>query len=172
MIYVIIMVKAIVLYNSRGGNTRKVAMKIAEGVGCEAIDNKHIPDLKDYDLVIVGSWCLAGRISFSGARYLRKLHRKHISEKKIALFFTSGAPDDINPMTEDKIPKTIKECMWEWMEKILQKNNDVTILEDRFYAKGALRMFKKGKPKHYIGHPSEEELTQAKEFGEKLRSQF
>ena len=170
MINMIIMVKAIVLYNSRGGNTRKIAMKIADGLGCESYDNRHIPDLHEYDLIVVGSWCIAGRISFKGARFLRKLHRKHVSEKNFALFFTSSAPDDINPM--NKIPKTIKDCMWEKMKSILQKNSDVNILEDRFYSKGALRLFSFSKPMDQIGHPSEDELAQAKAFGEKLRSQF
>ncbi|NHK32891.1 MAG: hypothetical protein FK730_16205, partial [Asgard group archaeon] len=112
------MVKAIVLYNSRGGNTKKVAMKIAEGLGAECRSNWHVPNLKEFDLVVVGSWVIMGRISFTGARYLRRLRRKSIAGKKVALFFTSGAPDNINPFTEKTDnPKTIKELMFSSMEK-------------------------------------------------------
>lgn len=164
------MVKAIVLYNSRSGNTKKVALKIAEGLEVEFRDKRNIPDLIDYDLIVVGSWVIMGRISFGGARYLKKLHRKNIAGKEVALFFTSGAPDDIHPMTEKKVPKKIKEVMFESMEKILTKKQQVTILPERFYCIGAIRIF--GKEKENIGHPTDEELMQAKAFGEKLKKQL
>ncbi|MCG3221492.1 MAG: hypothetical protein H7641_08935 [Candidatus Heimdallarchaeota archaeon] len=167
------MVKALVLYNSRGGNTKQVAMKIAEGLGTECRNNKKIPDLKEYDLIIVGSWVIMGRISFAGARYLRKLKRKGIEGRKVALFFTSGAPDDIHPMTERKgTPKKIKEVMFETMERILTKKNKINILSERFYCKGAIRITKHGEVKDNVGHPTEEELAQAKAFGEQLKNQF
>lgn len=160
------MAKAIVLYNSRSGNTRKVAMQIAEGLGVESRDKKNIPDLKDYDLVVLGSWVIMGRISFGGARYLRKVQRK-IASKKIALFFTSAGPDEIHWKTENKVPRTIKEIMFESMEKIVNKKQNVTILPERFYCTGAIRMF--GKDRDKIGHPTDEELEQAKAFGEQLK---
>ncbi|NPD88018.1 MAG: hypothetical protein HGN29_04805 [Asgard group archaeon] len=167
------MVKAIVLYNSRGGNTKQVAMKIAEGLGVECRNNKKIPDLKEYDLIVVGSWVIMGRISFAGARFLRKLRRKSIEGKKISLFFTSGGPDEIHPFTERKgNPRKIKEIMFETMEEILNKKNLVTILPDRYYCKGAIRLTKHGEVKDNVGHPTEEELAQAKTFGEQLKKQF
>jgi flavodoxin len=161
--------KAVVLYNSRGGNTEKVAKQIAEGLGAECYNHKNIPNLASYELVVVGSWVMMGRISFAGARYLRKLQRKNIEGKKVALFFTSGAPEELNPMTKQKNPRLIKDIMFDSMEKILTKNNPGAILQDRFYAKGATRIFKRGAPKEPIGHPSEEELAQARAFGELLR---
>jgi len=164
------MSKAIVLYNSRTGNTKKVAMKIAEGLGAASYDHKHIPNLNEYDLVVVGSWVIMGRISFAGARYLRRLQRKKLTDKKVALFFTSGSPDEIHPFTEkNETPKTIKELMFERMEKILVKNPNITILQDRFCCKGAIKMTKGGEVKDNIGHPTEEELAQAKAFGEQLK---
>jgi flavodoxin len=166
------MVKAIVLYNSRAGSTRKIAMKIAEGLESDVFDKKNVPDLSPYDLIVVGSWCMAGMLA--GANLFRKLHKRNISGKKVALFFTSGNPDIVNPMTEKEgqTPKTIKECMWEKMEKILMKNDDVTILEERFYTKGEVHISKKKPPKANEGHPTEEELAQAKAFGERLRKKY
>ena len=164
------MVKAIVLYNSRGGNTKKVAMKIAEGLGVECKDHRHIPDLKDYDLVVVGTWIIMGRISFAGARYLRKLQRRNLAGKKVALFMTSGGPDEINPFTEkDPEPKTIKEVAFNQMEKNLKRSEGIEILQERFVCKGAIRMWKNAEPKDLIGHPSDEELAEAKAFGERLK---
>jgi len=167
------MVKAIVLYNSRTGSTEKVAKKIAEGLGAEYRSNKNIPDLMEYDLVVTGSWVIMGMLSFTGKRYLRKLRRKNIAGKKIALFFTSGSPDDIHPFTESSDnPKTVKQMMFESMEKILVKNKDVTILQDRFYCKGIVKMTKKGEVKANPDSPTEEDLAQAKAYGEQLKKQL
>jgi len=58
------------------------------------------------------------------------------------------------------------------MEENLTKNAVVTILPDRFYCMGAIRTFKNSEPQDSIGHPSEEELQQAKNFGEQLKKQF
>lgn len=160
---------AVVLYNSRGGNTEKVARKIAEGLGAESFNHKNIPNLDKYELLVVGSWVIMGRISFAGARYLKKLTRKNNEGKKVVLFFTSGAPDERNPMGDQNNPRLIKEIMFDSMEKILTKTHTgITILQDRFYVKGATRVFKRGKPQEPRGHPSEEELAQAYEFGRLL----
>ncbi len=100
------------------------------------------------------------------------MRRKNINGKKIALFFTSGAPDEINPMTEETNPRLIKDIMFEAMEKIFTKNNIVSILSDRFHSKGSVRIFKSGKPKEPSGHPSDGEISQAKAFGELLKQKI
>jgi len=161
------MVKAIVLYNSKGGNTKKVAEKIAEGLGTETKSNKELPDLTEYDLVVLGSWMIMGRISFAGSRYLRKLKRKGIEGKKVALFFTSGGPDENYPFGDQTNPRKINEVMFEKMENIITKNKQVTIIPERFYCKGAIRMM--GEIKDNEGYPTDEDLEQARLFGEKLK---
>ena len=54
------------------------------------------------------------------------------------------------------------------MENILTRDKQVTILEERFYCKGAVRMG--GEIKANEGHPTEEDLESAKEFGIKLKN--
>lgn len=143
-------------------------MKIAEGLETETKSNKELPDLTEYDLVVTGSWVIMGRISFAGARYLRKLKRKGIAGKKVALFFTSGGPEDDHPFSEDKEnPKKIKEVMFEKMEAIISRNEDVTIFPERFYCMGAVRMM--GKIKGNEGHPTDDDLEQARLFGVQLK---
>lgn len=159
------MVKAVVLYNSRTGNTKKVAKKIAEGLGVESFDKKKIPDLQDFELVVLGSWVIMGRISFGGARYLRRI-RKKLANKKVALFFTSAGPDEIHWKTEKTVPRTIGELMFESMERIINQNQNVTVLQERFYCKGYIKF---GGQEDNIGHPTDEELEQAKAFGEQLK---
>ena len=161
--------KAIVIYNSRTGNTKKVAMKIAEGLGAESASLGKIPKLEEYNLIVVGSWVMMGRISFGGARLLRRLKMKGLKGKKIALFFTSGKPDEIHPFTKDtENPKTIFDIMFTSMEKRLS-GKDVIILENRFFSSGETRMFKNSDPMDPIGHPDDKELAQAFAFGEQLK---
>ncbi len=165
------MIKAIVLYNSRGGNTKEVAEKIAEGLGADIKDNKNIPDLNEYDLVVVGSWMMMGRISIGGSRYLKKLKKRGIEGKKVALFFTSGGPEEVHWKTENsEHPRKLKEIMFEQMEAILTRNKQVTILQERYYCKGAVRMG--GEVKDNEGCPTEEDLERAKLFGEQLKEKL
>ena len=160
------MVKAIVLYNSHTGNTKKVAEKIAEGLGVESRDKKNIPDLQDFDLVALGSWVIMGRISFGGARYLRRI-RKKLAGKKVALFFTSAGPDEDHWKKEDgSKPRKIKDVMFKQMERIVNKHGNVSILSERFYCKGYIKF---GGQEDNIGHPTDEDLEKAKEFGGQLR---
>jgi flavodoxin len=164
------MLKTIVIYNSRGGNTKKVAEKIAEGLGVECFNQRNIPkNIEKYDFLILGTWPMMFKVRGAGRRYLKKLGKKNLEGKKVAFFFTSGGPDENLPNTEDN-PKKIKEMVFETMEELVNASGKVSILEDRFYSKGAIRMM--GKIVDNEGHPTEEELNQAKEFGEMLKSKF
>jgi flavodoxin len=164
------MAKSVVLYNSKGGNTKKVAEKIAEGLEADIFDNKNIPDLSEYNLVVVGSWMMAGMISFGGSRYLKKLKKKGIEGKKIAMFYTGGEPEDVHWKDKEQgveNPRKLHEIMFEKMETILSKHKEVTILDERFYCKGAVRMG--GDIKSNEGCPTEEDLEKAKQYGIKLK---
>ncbi len=165
------MVNAIVIYNSRGGNTRQVAEKIAEGLGVDCVNQKNIPkNLDEYDLLVLGTWPWMFKVRSKGKRWLTKLGKQKIDGKKVALFFTSAGPDEVIPSKEETKPKLIKEMVFETMENLVNAENKVTILEERFYCMGALRMF--GKIMSNEGHPTEEELNQAKVFGEILKAKF
>lgn len=85
------MVKAIVIYNSRGGNTRKVAEKIAEGLEVECVNHKNIPqNIENYDLLVLGTWSMMFKIRGKSKRWLTKFSKKIIEDKKVTLFFTSA----------------------------------------------------------------------------------
>lgn len=164
------MTKAVVLFNSKGGNTRKVAEKIAEGLEADIFDNKSIPNLSSYNLVVVGSWMMAGMISFAGSRYLKKLKKRGIEGKKVAMFYTGGDPEDVHWKDKEQQlenPRKLHEIMFGKMEAILTKDKQVSILDEKFYCKGAVRMG--GEIKANEGHPTAEDLEQAKLFGEQLK---
>jgi flavodoxin len=165
------MAKAIVLYNSKGGNTELVAKHIAEGLEADIGNNKKVPNLDAYDLIVVGSWMIMGKLSSPGKKILKKVTAKISTKKKVALFFTSGDPEVIHPFTEKTPePKLQKDVMFEKMEEILSKNDKITIFEERFYCKGAIRIF--GKITDGEGHPTPEKLNEAKNFGILLKKKL
>ncbi|MBN2154642.1 MAG: hypothetical protein JW776_01180 [Candidatus Lokiarchaeota archaeon] len=162
------MVNAIVLYNSKSGNTKAVGLKIAEGLGCEAYDKKNCPkDFSRYDLVVAGSWMAAGMLM--GANMFKKIAKNYSG--KVALFFTSGGPEEEYPFgkEEGKPPKFIKDIMWEKMESKLRKNPNIEILVERYCCKGDIK-FEKKKPDYVRKHPSDEDLQNAKTFGQSLKT--
>ncbi|MBN1389453.1 MAG: hypothetical protein JXA22_02310 [Candidatus Thermoplasmatota archaeon] len=86
--------KGIILYMSKHGSTRQYADWISEETGFPAIDLKKDkrPDLKDIDVVIIGSWILSGRMvahEWIGKNW----HR--IEKKNVIVFSVScDVPDE------------------------------------------------------------------------------
>lgn len=83
------MVKTIVLYSSRTGNTKKVAEAICSVLpkGTNCIDIKNSPeDLESYDCIFMGFWIDKGTADSLAAEQIKKLHNPYI-----ALFATLGA---------------------------------------------------------------------------------
>ncbi len=103
-------------------------------------------------------------------RWLTKLSKKKINGKKVALFFTSAGPEEVIPGTQETNPKLIKKMVFETMENIINREKKVSTLDDRFYCKGAFRMM--CKIMNNEGHPTDEELEQARAFGEMLKDKF
>ncbi len=137
----------------------------------EYVNQKNIPEnIEDYDLLVIGTWPMMFKVRGKSKRWLTKFSKKKIDDKKVALFFTSAGPDEVIPSTQETNPKLIKEMVFETMENIINRENKVAILDDRFYCKGALRMM--GKIMNNEGHPTDEELEQAKAFGEMLKDKF
>lgn len=159
------MSKSIVIYNSRGGNTEKVASSIAEGLETEAVNSDQIPDLSDYNLIVVGTWVAGGKPSGGGKEYLSKLDSEQLKDKKMVLFFTAGGVDN-SPNASANIKKTMEQVFAEMEEFVKDK---AEVVEERLAIRGAFRLFRFGPGLFSRGHPNEEELQHAKEFGESLK---
>ncbi len=110
--------KAIVIYNTRSGNTKKVATKIAEGLGAELVSYKEIPDLKKYDLMVFGTWLIMSTISPAGKKFMKKLDSAAIKGKNVALFITAGGPE--LPMKKKVTEILQKDIAFTRMEEILE----------------------------------------------------
>lgn len=80
--------KAIVVYSSQSGNTKKLAEAVKEAMppGTELYPVDQAPDPDGYDLVALGFWFQAGSPDPKSAAYLPKL-----KGQKLFLFATHGA---------------------------------------------------------------------------------
>lgn len=136
--------KTVVVYFSRGGNTRKVAEAISKELEITPIDvKKEKPNVDDADLLIVGSGTYVGKPGKEMVAFLENLSSV---EGKKAACFSSCAGD---------ASKTLAA-----MKDILIKKGYSIV--DCFSCFGKFSGIVKR------GHPTEEELTQAREFARKL----
>lgn len=137
----------LVVYFSRGGKTRKVAKAISNEIGCEAVDvKKGIPDCSAVDLLIVGSGTYGGKPGKELLRFLNNL--QPTINRKAAIFATSVGPD----------PKSISV-----MREALETKGYEVI--SSFDCRGKLLLWSRG-------HPTEDDLTNAKVFASKLKNKI
>ncbi|MGN0498974.1 MAG: flavodoxin domain-containing protein [Acutalibacteraceae bacterium] len=112
--------KTIVIYNSRTGFTKQYAQWIAQELQCDSVSFQRVDEISlgDFDTIIFGSWCHAGRI--------KKLNWVFEELKKDAnknyVVFAVGA----SPMNSPDAQKT--------MEQNIPKNSIVK----SFYLQGGL----------------------------------
>jgi len=132
------------IYSSRGGSTRKVAQAMAEELEITPIDvKKETPDVSDVDLLIVGSGTYGGK---PGKKMVKFLVTLDATTNKQVAFFSTCAGDATTTLA------AMKEIM---------ANKGYT-LGDCFSCFGKFTLIKRG-------HPTKEELNQAKEFARNLK---
>ncbi|MEA2069721.1 MAG: flavodoxin family protein [Asgard group archaeon] len=159
------MKKAVVLYNSRGGNTKKVAHSIAKGLDADIFSVRKVPNLEKYNMLVIGTWVIAGKISPGGKRLLNKL-KPELKGKKVALFLTAGGPQE--PISEDS-NETTENIIFARMKKIIESKG-LKVLNEHFSTKGAFRFIRFGPGKVFnAGLPDKEALKLAENFGQKLK---
>jgi flavodoxin len=84
--------KALVIYTSNGGKTKKVAESIAQELQCQIVNiAEFTPDLFDVDLLVVGSGTYGGKPDKKLQEFLEGL--KPVKSGKCAIFTTSGGPN-------------------------------------------------------------------------------
>jgi len=103
--------KALIIYGTRGGATKKIADEISKVFGeqgfvvtvRDAKESKGV-DVKAFDLVVVGSsvWALMWKRQ---ATDFMKRNQKILAGKKVALFWSGWAGDD--PVDKDTVNKSI-----------------------------------------------------------------
>ena len=143
--------KSVVVYASKGGNTKKIAQEIAAELGCEALsvdsDRKVAPlSLDGYDLVFVGTGIYTGNPNQDLQHYLQTTTYK--TTKTFALFLTWGGAGKTNQLVFAKL-KTILE------------SKGAKVLGDTFACYGGWGLLRRG-------HPNSEEAKAAREWARKI----
>jgi flavodoxin len=102
--------KGLISFRSHYGNTKQVAESIAQQItaqGHEAIIQdvrQKLPDLQDFDFIMVGSPTRFARPDGKALGILKKLKKKDFAEKSVAIFDTYG-PVPTNPEELEKTKK-------------------------------------------------------------------
>ena len=152
------LVEVIIIYDTKYGNTQRVAELIAEGIGeigeiKPVISNfkniKNINDLNNYDVILIGAPAHFGAPSKAIMKFIDKLTKINLQGKQFACFDTYLGED---------FEKAVKKME----EKIIQKLPDF-----RQIASGLSI-----KVQGMKGPIIEEEIPKCKEFGEKIANQI
>lgn len=90
------MAKYLVVYASRYGSTREVAQAIADGLGADIAAAASFPDVRAYELVVVGSPIYGGDYLESMTKFLRT-KKSALATRKVAAFITAAADWRVDP---------------------------------------------------------------------------
>ena len=131
-----------VIYFSRGGNTKKLAEAIAEGLNISAEDVKKARLRSESDMVFLGSGCYGGK---PGKEMMEFINENDLEGQDVALFGTSGGGkgDELKDMRD----------------ALKTKGADI---KGKFYCKGQTFWL----INH--GRPDREDLKRAEEFAEDM----
>ena len=132
-----------VVYYSMCGNTKKVAEAIAAELGVKAENVKGKGELDKDPFVFLDSGCYASR---PGGKLRRFIARNDFKGRQVALFGTSGSGEGSEVRA---------------MEELLKPTG--ALIRGSFYCKGkSFFLFARG-------HPSDEELANAREFANEMK---
>ncbi len=137
-----------VLFQSKKGNTRKIAEAIADelGTASEAIPPAYMPE--NMDLLFIGGGVYGGKLDKKMASFLDFLDTKRV--RNVALFGTSGAGDYTG----------IKA-----MKAIIEKNG-INVIDESFACKGKMFGFFNRKC------PTDDDIQSSRDFAKKVIEGF
>jgi flavodoxin len=143
----------IVIYSTKGGNTEKVALEIAQELDCKAIKISGESDfsaisLKDFDFVLIGTWVRGGEPSPDMLSFLKHLEFKD-SNRQFALFMTwaGGGISDV--------------WTFKRVKQLLEAKNQ-RLLDDCYKCLG--KTFGLARR----GHPDAQDLAEARKWARKV----
>ena len=147
------MIKTLVLYSTKTGNTKKIAHAIATVVKAELLQIKNsdsVPnvDLSTFDLIFVGTGIRAGNPFPEMVSYLENLNLTN--PKKFAIFLTWGGIGKTNETVSGKV------------RTILQEKNQ-TVLDGFFSSYGKWDMRRSR-------HPNDKDIEAAKTWAQNTAS--
>jgi flavodoxin len=144
----------VVIYSTKGGNTQKVALEIAQELNCKAIklsgeSDFSIMSLKDFDFVFIGTWVRGGEPSPDMLTFLKQLNLED-SKRQFALFLTWAGGGISDVLTFKRV------------KQLLDAKNQ-RLLDDYFKCLG--------KTFGLVGrgHPDAQDLVDARKWARKMR---
>jgi flavodoxin len=147
------MMKTIIIYASKSGNTGKLAASMANQLNCQTVKvtaqtSPATLDLEGYDLIFVGSGLYAGTPNEDIVKYLSSLNLK--SQKQFALFITWGGAPGSDKLALGKL-------------RALLESKGQNVLDAHYASYGGWRgiLMKRG-------HPKPEEIQAAAEWAKKI----
>lgn len=94
-----VFLKTLIIYSSKTGITKKCAALLAANIGADSCDlfeiSGNIPEISDYECVVVGSYVRMGVIDKKISAYLQK-HKDELFETKFGLFICSCLADKVD----------------------------------------------------------------------------
>lgn len=99
--------KALILYRSYHSNTKQVADAMAKELAAQGVESvvqdlrRKLPDLKDFDFILIGSPTRMARVNRKARRVLKRIRKKGFGRKPIAVFDTYG-PVPTDPVELEK----------------------------------------------------------------------
>jgi flavodoxin len=143
----------VVIYSTKGGNTQKVALEIAQELNCKAIKISGELDystisLNDFDVVFIGTWVRGGEPSPDMLSLLKQLNFED-SNRQFALFMTWGGGGKSDVLTFNRV------------KQLLEAKNQ-RLIDDCYKCLG--KTFGLARR----GHPDAQELANARKWARKL----
>ena len=91
--------KTAIIYSSKTGTTKKCAALLAANIGADSCDlfevTEALPDISDYECVVVGSYVRMGVIDKKISAFLEK-NKEKLFETKFGLFICSCLSDKVS----------------------------------------------------------------------------
>lgn len=102
----------VVIYSTKGGNTQKVALEIAQELNCKALEISGESDFstilhKDFDLVFIGTWVRGGEPSPDMLSFLKQLNFED-SSRQFALFMTWAGGGKSDCLTFNRVKQLLE----------------------------------------------------------------
>jgi flavodoxin I len=134
-----------VIYASRGGNTKKLALAVANGVGVTAQTIGEAGEIGGVDTLFVGASVYAGKIDGALRGFLSKIKRGEVGS---VVVFGSAAG---NKSAADEIREILKA-------------QDIPVSEKVFQCRGSFLLANRGRP-------NEEDLARAEAFAREIAAE-
>jgi flavodoxin len=143
---------SVIIYSTKGGNTEKVAIDVAQELNCKTVkisggSEFSTISLKDFDLIFIGTWVRGGEPSPDMLRFLKQLNLED-SNRQFALFITWAGGGKSDVLTFNRV------------KQLLEAKNQ-RLLNDYYKCLGKTFGFARR------GHPDKQDLVEARKWARK-----